>query len=205
LKTTTGSVVGTPRFVSPEGATGARVDGRADLYGVSLLLYSLIAGRGPFDHVDSEQLLLTAHATEAPKPPSSFVDGLIPKELDRLVLRGLAKDPALRFQTAQELRAELEYVAKLVSLPAGWLETTGAEDAARGSSASSASTTRELGEYEPRVVVPSEAEVPRLAAAESAGAHAAELHGLTVFQFALVAAAATVVSAAATLAMGATW
>ncbi|MFZ5892536.1 MAG: serine/threonine-protein kinase [Myxococcota bacterium] len=213
LKTTTSSVVGTPRYVSPEGASGARVDGRADLYAVALVLYALIAGRGPFDHIEADHLLLNAHASEEPRPPSSFVHGLIPKELDRLVLRGLAKDPALRFQTAREFLAELEYVGRLVRLPAGWLETMGAEGIAVDSSTAVPSATRERREYEPRVVVPAKAEIlaPTVLRAHSGetGAVRAEAPGdpagLTIFQFALIAGAATIVSAAITLAMGGAW
>jgi hypothetical protein len=150
------------------------------------------------------------------------VHGLIPKELDRLVLRGLAKDPALRFQTAREFFAELEYVGKLVRLPAGWLETMGAEGIVVDSSTAARPDTRERHEYEPRVVMPRKSARPRRSTtaeipeptvlAESAREVVAariedpgDTAGLSVFQFALIAGAATLVSAVITLAMGGAW
>lgn len=107
LPTETGAVIGTPRFLSPEAAAGERVDTRADLYGAGLVLYGMIAGRGPFDHVEGNGLL-AAHAVDAPEPPSAHAGYPIPAALDHVVLRTLAKDPAARFQTAAELRAALE-------------------------------------------------------------------------------------------------
>jgi serine/threonine protein kinase len=124
IPTATGHIVGTPRFLSPEGATGATVDTRADLYGAALVLYTMLSGRGPFDHVESDEDLRIAHSVEEPVPPSSYARGPVPVELDRLVLRALEKDPDARFQTAVEFRAELEHVATLLGQPAGWLDTT---------------------------------------------------------------------------------
>jgi serine/threonine-protein kinase len=124
IPTATGHIVGPPRFVSPEGATGARVDARADLYGAALVLYTMLSGRGPFDHVASDQDVRTAHSVEEPVAPSRCARGPVPVELDRLVLRALEKDPDARFQTAAAFRAELEQVASLLGQPAGWLDTT---------------------------------------------------------------------------------
>jgi eukaryotic-like serine/threonine-protein kinase len=107
LPTETGAVIGTPRFLSPEAAAGERVDTRADLYGAGLVLYTMIAGRGPFDHAEGDALL-AAHAMDTPPPPSSQSSQRIPLRFDHLVLRALAKDPAARFQTAAELRSALE-------------------------------------------------------------------------------------------------
>jgi eukaryotic-like serine/threonine-protein kinase len=107
LPTETGAVVGTPRFLSPEAAAGERVDTRADLYGAGLVLYAMVAGRGPFDHIEGDGVL-AAHTTNTPDPPSSHAPEPIPEELDRIVLRALTKDPDARFQTAAEVRAALE-------------------------------------------------------------------------------------------------
>jgi serine/threonine protein kinase len=109
-----GMVVGTPRYVSPEGALGRRVDHRADLYSAILVLYAAVAGRGPFDHIQSPLLLLSAHAAEDPEPPSRFSREHVPLELDRVILRGLQKRPDERFQTADELREELEQIIGLL-------------------------------------------------------------------------------------------
>lgn len=124
VPTENGAVVGTPRFVSPEGAIGRRVDERADIYGVALVLYTMLAGRGPFDHLRGRANLFSAHASQAPEPPSFYADEPISAELDRVVLKALAKDPEDRFQTAAEFRVALDGFADLLGLPAGWLETT---------------------------------------------------------------------------------
>jgi serine/threonine-protein kinase len=123
LRTNTGVVVGTPRYVSPEGALGEDVDPRADLYSVGLVLYAMLVGRGPFDHLEGDDRLLRAHALEAPEPPSRYALEPIPQELDRAVLNSLAKDPDDRFQTADEFQACLIQIADSVRRPAGWLET----------------------------------------------------------------------------------
>lgn len=153
LRTRSGMVVGTPRYVSPEGALGQRVDARADLYSVALVLYLMLVGRGPFDHFEGMQLLLSAHAAENPELPSRLSKTPIPPELDRAVLKGLAKNPDDRFQTADEFQRCLEEVAEHLRRPLGWLETTAfvvnhaaAEPAAAAPPASSAA---------PRISAPS--------------------------------------------------
>ncbi len=110
VRTETGAVVGTPRFLSPEAASGSRVDVRADLYGVGLVLYAMLTGRGPFDHLADDDLV-PAHALEAPAAPSTIVGAEVSPRLDQIVLRALAKDPAERFQTAPDLRAALNGLA----------------------------------------------------------------------------------------------
>ncbi len=124
VPTATGAVVGTPRFLSPEGALGLRVDERADIYGAALVIYAMLTGRGPFDHVESEEAVLGAHLNETPAPPSEHALEPVPAELDALLLRALSKDPNGRFGSAREFKAELEKVDALLASPAGWLETT---------------------------------------------------------------------------------
>ena len=123
-RTRSGVVVGTPRFVSPEGAMGQQVDQRADLYAVGLVLYIMLVGRGPFDHFKHEEAVLNAHAVEDPEPPSRHSKYPVPPELDRALLKALAKDPSQRFQSATEFRTYLERVVDYLRRPAGWLETT---------------------------------------------------------------------------------
>ena len=115
IPTDAGTVLGTPRYMSPEAASGKPVDHRADLYAAALVLYRMVAGRGPFDHVKHEARLLSAQASEEPKPPSHFTKRPIPAELDRVILRALRKVPDERFQSADEMRVELEQIA--ASLP----------------------------------------------------------------------------------------
>jgi eukaryotic-like serine/threonine-protein kinase len=160
LRTNTGVVVGTPRYVSPEGAMGEDVDERADLYSVGLVLYAMLVGRGPFDHLEGDDRLLHAHALEAPEPPSRYSLEPIPQELDRAVLKALAKDPNDRFQTADEFQACLVQIADSVTRPAGWLETlafdaTGMlnppDDSVSTTAPSTASTNEVSGEHGARM------------------------------------------------------
>jgi serine/threonine-protein kinase len=104
-------VVGTPRYISPEGAAGEHVDHRADLYAAALVLYTMLAGRGPFDHVQASELL-SAKELEDPKPPSHFASDTVPPELDAVLLKALLRSPNERFQSAAEFRAALEGVER---------------------------------------------------------------------------------------------
>jgi serine/threonine-protein kinase len=132
VPTATGTVVGALRYVSPEGALARRVDHRADLYSAALVLYFAIAGRGPFDHIQSALLLLSAHAAEEPDPPSHFAKGHIPPELDRAILRALRKAPSGRFQTADEFREELEKIMDQLRGSADFSAVRLLPDGARG-------------------------------------------------------------------------
>jgi serine/threonine-protein kinase len=127
VPTATGVVVGTPRFVSPEGALGQRVDGRADLYSAALVLYGMVAGRGPFDHVEGDQPLLHAHVRENPLPPSQFAEVAAPALLDAVILKGLAKDPNRRYQSALEFKSELERLSNALFAPIGVADPTTAD------------------------------------------------------------------------------
>jgi len=124
IPTATGEVLGTPRFLSPEGALGLRVDERADVYAAALVIYTMVTGRGPFDHVETEEAVLGAHVNETPAPPSEHALEPVPAELDALLLRALSKEPAARFGSAREFKTELDKVGELLARPAGWLETT---------------------------------------------------------------------------------
>jgi serine/threonine protein kinase len=107
--TTTGKLLGTAKYLSPEQAAGERVDARADLYAVGILMYEMLTGRVPFD---AETDLATAmlRITRHPTPPRALRRG-IPRDLERVVMRALARDPGERFQSAEDMRAELERVA----------------------------------------------------------------------------------------------
>jgi serine/threonine protein kinase len=113
--TSKGVAIGTPRYMSPEQAAGEPVDGRADLYAVGLLLFEMIAGVGPFDGGDSNEVFL-AHLTKQPPRLASLVPG-IPPELDGFVALLLAKHPAERpvsaSAAAKTLRAILRGVPQL--------------------------------------------------------------------------------------------
>jgi serine/threonine protein kinase len=122
IPTDSGTVLGTPRYLSPEGAGGGTVDERSDLYGAALVLYAMLAGRGPFDHVRGDDALLRAHTQMVPEPVSRHAREPIPAELDAILLRALDKDPNARFATARELRLELERLSSMYVSPAVALE-----------------------------------------------------------------------------------
>lgn len=105
--TAEGSVVGTPRYLSPEQGLCQSVDARADLYACGLILYMLLAGRGPFDHVRGAANLVAAHIEEEPLPPSYYSPISVPYRMDVLVLKALAKNPDDRFQTADDFASAL--------------------------------------------------------------------------------------------------
>jgi serine/threonine-protein kinase len=106
-----GVLVGSPRFVAPEQVRFQAVDARTDVYAVGLVLYTLIAGRGPFAHAGDMLELLNAHASEAPEPPSKYAAQEVSPELDRAILKALAKQPDQRFSSAESFADELGRIA----------------------------------------------------------------------------------------------
>jgi serine/threonine protein kinase len=128
VPTREGGVVGTPAYMAPEQALGRAVDVRSDIYAVALVLYKAITGRGPFDHRKSDGTLLAAHVRETPEPPSRFSQEPVPPELEAVVMKGLSKDPAQRFQTAEEMIAALDSIGQAFRKPTGWLATTAFRD-----------------------------------------------------------------------------
>lgn len=104
LKTQHGLVMGTPRYMAPEQASGRGADGRADLYSVGTVLYELLAGRPPFTQVNPFDLVMAQLNEPVPAMPER--PGLTPA-LRATVMRALEKAPAARWQTAGELEAAL--------------------------------------------------------------------------------------------------
>ena len=101
-----GQILGTPMFMSPEQARGVRdLDGRSDIYSLGAVAYHVLTGRPPFDE-DGSIAVLIAHARDPVVPPSRLGPG-IPDDLERVVLRCLAKDPAARFANADALERAL--------------------------------------------------------------------------------------------------
>src|SRR5436309_2471681 len=108
--TETGSIVGTAQYLSPEQARGGEVDQRSDLYSLGIVLYELLTGKTPFEG-DTPVEIAMKHLSNPPKPPSKLRPD-IPRELDLVVLRALAKNPDDRYQSADEMEADLERVAR---------------------------------------------------------------------------------------------
>ncbi|MFJ8882290.1 Stk1 family PASTA domain-containing Ser/Thr kinase [Streptomyces sp. NPDC102402] len=104
--TQTAAVIGTAQYLSPEQAKGEQVDARSDLYSTGCLLYELLAVRPPFVG-DSPVAVAYQHVREEPQPPSNF-DSEITPEMDAIVLKALTKDPDYRYQSADEMRADIE-------------------------------------------------------------------------------------------------
>jgi beta-lactam-binding protein with PASTA domain/tRNA A-37 threonylcarbamoyl transferase component Bud32 len=100
-----GSVMGTATYFSPEQAEGVAVDGRSDVYSLGVVLYEMIAGRPPFIG-DSPVAVSSQHVHGSVAPPSQFNDS-IPGDLEAIVMEALAKSPSQRYQTADEMRADL--------------------------------------------------------------------------------------------------
>ncbi|WEV26507.1 Stk1 family PASTA domain-containing Ser/Thr kinase [Streptomyces sp. 71268] len=104
--TQTAAVIGTAQYLSPEQAKGEQVDARSDLYSTGCLLYELLTVRPPFVG-DSPVAVAYQHVREEPQPPSAY-DPEITPEMDAIVLRALVKDPDYRYQSADEMRADIE-------------------------------------------------------------------------------------------------
>lgn len=101
----TTAIIGTASYFSPEQAKGEPVDARADLYSTGVVLYELLTGRAPF-RGETPVAVAYQHVSEAPLPPSELVEQ-VPRALDAVVLRALAKSPFQRFQDATEFRTAL--------------------------------------------------------------------------------------------------
>ncbi|OXS33685.1 Stk1 family PASTA domain-containing Ser/Thr kinase [Streptomyces sp. XY006] len=104
--TQTAAVIGTAQYLSPEQAKGEQVDARSDLYSTGCLLYELLTVRPPFVG-DSPVAVAYQHVREEPQAPSVF-DPEITPEMDAIVLKALTKDPDYRYQSADEMRADIE-------------------------------------------------------------------------------------------------
>jgi serine/threonine protein kinase len=105
-------ILGVPLFVSPEMVTRGTADARSDIYSAALLLYLMIAGKGPYDHLRTAIDVFRAQVVTVPAPLSAFAEVPLPPELDRVVAKALRKDPAGRFQTADEFREALERITR---------------------------------------------------------------------------------------------
>jgi beta-lactam-binding protein with PASTA domain/predicted Ser/Thr protein kinase len=104
--TQTAAILGTASYLSPEQAQGLSVDTRSDIYSLGCVLYEMLTGRAPFIG-DSPVAIAYMHVKEDPVPPSRLNQD-VPPTLDSVVLKCMAKNPANRYETAEELRADLE-------------------------------------------------------------------------------------------------
>ena len=107
--TTAGTVMGTPDYIPPEQAQGSPADFRSDIYSLAVVLYEVFTGRLPFT-ADTIMKVVLAHIRNPPPPPRTVNDH-IPAELEAVILRGLRKEPAERYQTVEEMARDLDEVS----------------------------------------------------------------------------------------------
>jgi eukaryotic-like serine/threonine-protein kinase len=107
--TRTGMFMGTPEYISPEQARGEPVDGCSDLYSLGIVAYEVLTGRVPFAGATPQ--LIVAHANNLPPPPS-LIDPSLPKALDAVLDKALAKQPRDRYQEAARFADELQRIAR---------------------------------------------------------------------------------------------
>jgi serine/threonine protein kinase len=108
--TRTGTIFGTPHYMSPEQALGRPLDHRSDIYSVGVIMYELFTGRVPFE-AESFMGILTKHITTAPIPPRQLSPALS-ADVELVILRAMAKEPDERYQTMELLSADLSSIAE---------------------------------------------------------------------------------------------
>ena len=104
--TSSGTIVGTPYYMSPEQIHGQELDGRSDVYAMGAIMYECVVGKPPFD-APNPVGVLSKHLSEEPQPPSTRSPLSVPVEADEIIMRCLEKDPADRYQSAEDLRQAL--------------------------------------------------------------------------------------------------
>ncbi len=104
--TATGAVVGTPAYMAPEQGMGQPLDGRCDIYAMGVMLYEMVTGQVPFD-AETPLAILMQHVNAA-LPLPRYIKPDLPEAVERVILKALAKLPADRFQTAEEMGDTLQ-------------------------------------------------------------------------------------------------
>ena len=108
--TGSGVMIGTPEYMSPEQVEGKEVDQRSDIYSLGVILYEMVTGHLPFGG-ETALSIAVKHKTEVPREPIQL-NAQIPEELNRMILRCIEKDKDKRYQSAGEMRSELENIEK---------------------------------------------------------------------------------------------
>ncbi len=104
--TSTGDVLGTPRYMSPEQVVGRTTDSRTDVYGLGLLLYELLTGTAAFSQPSRDLVLRAVSSGVFPRPRR--LQGELPIPLEKIILQAMARSPERRYQTAEEMANDLD-------------------------------------------------------------------------------------------------
>ncbi len=105
-----GVMIGTPEYMSPEQVESKETDQRSDIYSLGIIFYEMVIGRVPFEG-DTPLSVAVKHKTEAPQDPKEL-NSQLPEDLSKVILRCLEKNKEKRYQSADELRSELENIEK---------------------------------------------------------------------------------------------
>ncbi len=163
--TQTGSVMGTATYFSPEQAQGKPVDPRSDLYSLGVVLFEMVTGRPPFIG-DSPVAIAYKHVQEAPPRPTSL-NPAIPKALEAIIARLLAKNPDQRYPSAEEVRAELRRFREGQPLLATGASVGASSAAGAGMGVAADAVARPADTGQNRAVIDATRAMPAAAAAQS--------------------------------------
>ena len=144
--TTSGLVVGTPEYMSPEQARGEKLDARSDLYSMGIILYQLLTGRVPFIG-DTALSVVLKHITDIPEPPSKHYPN-VHKGLETVCMKALAKAREERWQSAREMRTAIRAAMDGRALPVDTRAVTegeGMPSVPQGAATSTIPTPSRLG------------------------------------------------------------
>src|SRR5262249_54854142 len=107
--TATGLIMGTPEYMAPEQVSGSKVDERADIYSLGIILYELFTGKVPF--TGDSAIAIGFKQIKDPPPSPRTINPQLPKEVEDVILKALEKDPVKRQHSVMELKTELEHAA----------------------------------------------------------------------------------------------
>jgi len=116
-QTKAGKVLGTPHYMAPEQCVGGTIDQRTDVYALGVILYEMVTGRPPFD-AEKPLGVLAQQMHEDPKPPTEL-DSQIPRGLEAVILRAMAKRPEERYATTNEMLADLDRLSEGAGVSGG--------------------------------------------------------------------------------------